>query len=415
MLCPDERHQTAAPRAGLRTAQAQAVRRAGAAGRGRRARRARSRWSPWWRRWSRWAWPPGASWPPPAAPARTRAWNTTPKAADLPAGWSISASQYDVDRKQMTVVGPAPGRRQRRAGGRVRDHHVLPLGRRRRRDALRRRRDGRGPDGDRARRPGRPGVQRHGPVERRRSSSSATATSSSTSPPRATPRRRRSTRSPRRTTRRSAATAARSRSAPRTPAPRPRPSDGGASPSDAAEATVSPAAPDLEAAIPATVGDIALGVQSATGADVLGDDPGARAVAAALRAAGHQPADLLVAYASDQTGASDLTITALSVDGMGAKAMRDLALNAWLPGSGAGVTQRPGDGRRTRRDPDRLRRRAGARRTCSSTATGCSSSAPRTPRLPPRRSRRCPDARSRDREQTAPSRRARGRVCSRQR
>ena len=36
---------------------------------------------------------------------------------------------------------------------------------------------------------------------------------------------------------------------------------------------------------------------SATGADVLGDDPGARAVAAALRAAGHQPEDLLVAYA----------------------------------------------------------------------------------------------------------------------
>ncbi len=45
---------------------------------------------------------------PAGSSCQDTAWNTTPKAADLPADWSISASQYDVDRKQMTVVGPAP-------------------------------------------------------------------------------------------------------------------------------------------------------------------------------------------------------------------------------------------------------------------------------------------------------------------
>ena len=80
------------------------------------------------------------------------------------------------------------------------------------------------------------------------------------------------------------------------------PSDSGEPPSDEAEASVSPVAPALEAAIPDVVGDITLGKDSATGADVLGDDPGARAVAAALRAAGHEPSDLLVAYASDEVG-----------------------------------------------------------------------------------------------------------------
>ena len=71
---------------------------------------------------------------------------------------------------------------------------------------------------------------------------------------------------------------------------------------------------------------------------MLGDDPGARAVTAALRTEGYTPSDLLVAYASDESGASDLSITALAVDGMGAKAMRKLALEAWLPSTGSGVT-----------------------------------------------------------------------------
>ena len=112
-------------------------------------------------------------------------------------------------------------------------------------------------------------------------------------------------------------------------------------PSDGAEAPESPAAPELEAAIPATIGDVQLQTDSVTGVDVLGDDPGARAITAALRADGHTPADLLVAYASDETGASDLSITALAVDGMGEKALRKLVLEAWLPSTTAGVTTAP--------------------------------------------------------------------------
>ena len=135
------------------------------------------------------------------------------------------------------------------------------------------------------------------------------------------------------------------------------PSDSGAPPSDEAGASESPAAPALEAAIPDAVGDITLGKDSATGADVLGDDPGARAVAAALRAAGHEPSDLLVAYASDEAGAADLTITGLAVDGMGQKALADLATSAWLPAGGAGVTKIDGDRRGPRGHPGGLRRR----------------------------------------------------------
>ena len=42
---------------------------------------------------------------PAGSTCQTTAWDTTPKTEDLPSGWTISATQYDVDRKQMTVVG----------------------------------------------------------------------------------------------------------------------------------------------------------------------------------------------------------------------------------------------------------------------------------------------------------------------
>ena len=45
---------------------------------------------------------------PAGSACQTTAWDTTPKTEDLPSGWSISATQYDVDRKQMTVVGEVP-------------------------------------------------------------------------------------------------------------------------------------------------------------------------------------------------------------------------------------------------------------------------------------------------------------------
>ena len=147
MLCPDERLQIAAPRAGHAPPSAQAVRRAGAAGRDRRARRAGSRWSPWWSA---------------LVALGLAAWRFV-----VPAGSSCQDTRLGHDAQGRRPPGRLDDQRQpvrrrpqaddvrrsdarRRdvgAGGRVRDHHVLPLRRRRRRDALRRRREGRGPDG----------------------------------------------------------------------------------------------------------------------------------------------------------------------------------------------------------------------------------------------------------------------------
>ena len=105
--------------------------------------------------------------------------------------------------------------------------------------------------------------------------------------------------------------------------------------SDAAE---SPAAPALLARLPAAVGDVTLASDSASGSTILGEDQGSRAILAALRAAGREPDDLKVAQASDASGNSDLSILAVTVDGMPIAKTKDLVLNAWLSATGAGVT-----------------------------------------------------------------------------
>ncbi len=275
---------------------------------------------------------------PPGSACQDTAWNTTPADTELPAGWTTSASQYDVDRKQMTLVGPTPGDESTAQAVVYATITCFPSGAA---DSITRSADAataagqvvtaRDDLGDQAFSATDPSNAtflqlRHGNVVVYLAAS-AEATPADVD------------------TLASAfdkalggdggevAVGTPDAASPEAPA------DSGEPPSDAAEAPVSPAAPALEAAIPDVVGDITLGKDSATGADVLGDDPGARAVAAALRAAGHEPSDLLVAYASDEAGAADLTITGLSVDGMGAKALSDLALSAWLPAGGAGVTK----------------------------------------------------------------------------
>ena len=110
------------------------------------------------------------------------------------------------------------------------------------------------------------------------------------------------------------------------------PSDSGAAPS------TTPAAPDLEKLLPSTVGTVALTIQSADGPSLLGTDPGSRAIQAALRAAGVADSALLVAQAYDATGTSDLTILAVEVKGMALDKLRQLVVNSWLAASGAGVT-----------------------------------------------------------------------------
>lgn len=108
-------------------------------------------------------------------------------------------------------------------------------------------------------------------------------------------------------------------------------------PSEDPAESAAPAAPELVAALPTTVGDVELAVDSAIGTDVLSDDQGSRAIAAALREAGKGPGDLRIAQAYDANGATDLTILAVRVEGMGIEALTELVLDSWLAASGAGV------------------------------------------------------------------------------
>lgn len=101
----------------------------------------------------------------------------------------------------------------------------------------------------------------------------------------------------------------------------------------------SPAAPELEARLPSRVGELALAVDSATGSMILGEDQGSRAILAALRDEGMEADALQVAQAYDELGESDLSILALSVEGMAPEKVRDLVLDSWLAASGAGVTR----------------------------------------------------------------------------
>lgn len=97
-------------------------------------------------------------------------------------------------------------------------------------------------------------------------------------------------------------------------------------------------APELEARLPTRVGDLVLIVDSATGSLFLGDDQVSRAIVAALRAEGREPDDLAVAQAYDETAESDLSILAVSVDGMSEDKVTAFVLQSWLSATGAGVT-----------------------------------------------------------------------------
>ena len=110
--------------------------------------------------------------------------------------------------------------------------------------------------------------------------------------------------------------------------------------SSAADASESPVAPELEALIPSTVGGIELSISSQTGDAILADDPNSRAIIAALRAEGKEPADLRVAdgFGYDDATGSSFEMTVFSVDGMKLKALESLVLDSWLSATGAGIT-----------------------------------------------------------------------------
>ena len=98
------------------------------------------------------------------------------------------------------------------------------------------------------------------------------------------------------------------------------------------------AAPELEAALPTEVAGTPLTVDSASGSDVLGQDAGSRATIAALREAGHTVDDFQVAEAYDPTGTLDLSIIGFRVEGMTSDEVEKLIRDTWLSAGGAGVT-----------------------------------------------------------------------------
>lgn len=109
--------------------------------------------------------------------------------------------------------------------------------------------------------------------------------------------------------------------------------------SDAAGASASPAAPELEALLPKDVGGTTLTVQSATASDVLGTDPNSRALSAVVRSLGAQPADLQIAQAYDDTNTIDLSIIAFRLVHGDATKLRGAIISTWLSAGATGVKQ----------------------------------------------------------------------------
>lgn len=112
--------------------------------------------------------------------------------------------------------------------------------------------------------------------------------------------------------------------------------DVSAPPSGSAEP--SGAAPELEALLPTEIDGTQFISDSATGADILQDDPGSRAMTAALRTLGQTPADLQVAQAYDENDELDLYFVAFSLPGADPEAFRTLILQSWLVSDAEGVT-----------------------------------------------------------------------------
>jgi hypothetical protein len=107
--------------------------------------------------------------------------------------------------------------------------------------------------------------------------------------------------------------------------------------SDAAGASPSSAAPELEALIPTQIGATTLTVQSATAADVLATDPNSRALGAVVRSLGAKSTDLQFAQAYDETSTIDLSIVGFRLaNGDGAK-LKTAIIDTWLSAGATGV------------------------------------------------------------------------------
>lgn len=112
---------------------------------------------------------------------------------------------------------------------------------------------------------------------------------------------------------------------------------GGVSP-EPSEAAPSPVAAELEALMPRTVSGTSLLVQSATGDQVLGADAASKALTSAITTFGKKPIDLQIAQAADATGALALSVLGFRVKGVTSATLKPVVLQSWVFGGAAGVT-----------------------------------------------------------------------------
>jgi hypothetical protein len=278
---------------------------------------------------------------PPDAGCQQQAWDVTPAAEALPAGWVASASQYDIDRKSMSFVGPVP---QDEASNQAVIYATVTCFRSGAEDGVARSRAAAEAAGQSVADRTDLGEQAYSALDdsgaaflQMRSGKTvvylaASGDASATELDELA----------------SAFDMALGGDGGTVATPAVAPTDDQAGASSAPGESPAPgesiaaesqAAPELVAALPTKVGSIALSSDSATGATFLSDDQGSRAIAAALRTAGKSPEDLKVAQAYDQAGASDLSLLAVTVGGLPGDQTRDLVLENWLAATGDGVTK----------------------------------------------------------------------------
>jgi hypothetical protein len=278
---------------------------------------------------------------PADAGCQQQAWDVTPAAEDLPTGWIASASQYDIDRKTMSFLGPTP---QDEASSQAVIYATVTCFRAGAEDGVTRSRAAAEEAGQSVADRDDLGEQAYSAIDDSgaaflqmragkivvylAASGDASATEvdelasafdkalggdgGTIAPPAVVPSDDQAGAS----------------------------QDPGASPDPGESlAAESPAAPDLVALLPTQVGAIAMASDSATGGTFLSDDQGSRAIQAALRAAGKTPDDLRVAQAYDEASAVDLSVMAVTVDGLPAEQTRDIVLENWLAATGDGVTK----------------------------------------------------------------------------
>jgi hypothetical protein len=282
---------------------------------------------------------------PGVASCQSTAWSAAPSIADLPAGWSVGATQFDADRLSVTLLGPPPADQttaravvyatatcyahdaavamtKSQAAAATGGQTVVS-------------RTDLGDQGYTALDPsGASFIQfRHGDVVTYVAASGAATAAEVETVASAFDRALRGVGS-------AAAAATPTASSGGSPLPSP-----AASAASSASAEPSPSqgatAPELEAALPRTVAGTALTIESAVGTSVLGTTVSSRALTAALTAAGRTADDFRIAQAYDVNGTLDLSILAFRVVGMKGDALRAIVLGTWLSATGPGVTTSP--------------------------------------------------------------------------